>query len=164
MSVPKHIVAVAGLIADDLGRVLMIRNLRDEWEFPGGQVEEGEDLIEALQREVWEETGVGISVGELVGVYSNVQSCIVMLDFLCKPIGGDLKMSEESLEVEWVNRTEVLSRIKLPVICDRMRDMLEFDGQVVYRAYSFGINATRIVDYTIKEERNISGARGVAGK
>ena len=65
MSVPKHIVAVAGLVADDLGRVLMIRNLRDEWEFPGGQVEEGEDLIEALQREVWEETGVVISVGEL---------------------------------------------------------------------------------------------------
>jgi len=154
MSVPKHIVAVAGLVADDLGRVLMLRNLRNDWEFPGGQVEEGENLIEALQREVLEETGVIISVGELVGVYSNVQSRIVMLDFLCKPIGGDLKTSQESLEVEWVNRTEALSRIKLPVIRDRMKDMLEFDGQVVYRAYTFDTNATR-AEYTIKEERNI---------
>jgi ADP-ribose pyrophosphatase YjhB (NUDIX family) len=110
MSVPKHIVAVAGLVVDDFHRVLMIRNLRNAWEFPGGQVEEGENLIEALQREVLEETGIIISVSKLAGVYSNVQSHIVMLDFLCKPVGGDLKTSQESLEVEWVEESEVLSR------------------------------------------------------
>ena len=154
MNVPKHIVAVAGLVVDDFDRVLMIRNLRNDWEFPGGQVEEGENLIEALQREVLEETGIIISVGELAGVYSNVQSHIVMLDFLCKPTGGDLKTSQESLEVEWVKRTEVLSRIKLPVIHDRMKDMLEFEGQVIYRAYTFDTNVTR-TEYSINEERNI---------
>jgi len=154
MSTPRHIVAVAGLVVDETGRVLMIRNLRDEWEFPGGQVEEGENLVEALRREVWEETGITISVGDLVGVYSNVQSCIVMLDFLCRPLSGDLKTSSESLEVEWVNPDDVLSRIELPVIRDRMKDMLEFNGQRIYRAYSFDTNSTRGA-YTISEERTI---------
>ncbi len=154
MNVPKHIVAVAGLVVDDGGRVLMIRNLRNEWEFPGGQVEEGENLIEALQREVLEETGVKVSVDGLVGVYSNVQSHIVMLDFRCKAVGGELKTSAESLEVEWVEPGEALSRIKLPVIQDRLKDMLNFKGQVIYRAYAFDTKANHVA-YTINEERKI---------
>ncbi len=111
-------------------------------------------IIEALQREVWEETGITISVGELVGVYSNVQSHIVMLDFLCKATGGELKTSPESLEVEWVKRAEVLSRIKLPVIQNRMKDMLEYDGTTVYRAYRFD-TTNRQTGYLVSEERTI---------
>ena len=61
---PKHIVAVSGLISHPSGKVLLIRGPRRGWEFPGGQVEEGENLIEALQREVQEETGVTASIGE----------------------------------------------------------------------------------------------------
>ncbi len=132
----------------------MIRNARNVWEFPGGQVEEGENLIESLEREILEETGISASVGELVGVYSNIQSHIVMLDFLCKSRGGELKTSPESLEVAWVERNEVLSRIALPVIYDRMKDMLDFDGHIVYRAYTFDADTTH-TQYTIEEERNI---------
>lgn len=84
LSPPKHIVAVAGLVRDARGWVLMVRSPRRDWEFPGGQVEEGEDLITALKREVQEETGVEVAVGALVGVYSNLKSHIVMLDFLCQ--------------------------------------------------------------------------------
>ena len=84
MPTPKHIVAVAGLVSDPRGRVLMIRSPRRDWEFPGGQVEEGESLTDALRREVLEETGITVSVGALVGVYSNLKSHIVMFDFLCE--------------------------------------------------------------------------------
>lgn len=154
MSIPKHIVAVAGLVTGPEGRILMIRSPRRDWEFPGGQVEEGEDLITALQREVREETGVTVSIGPLVGVYSNVKSHIVMLDFLCEPTGGQLTVSAESLQVEWVPRDEALSRIIRPVIRDRMRDMLEFDGRVIYRAYTFNTDLIR-TEYTIHEERVI---------
>lgn len=151
---PKHIVAVAGLVTDAGGRVLMIRSPRRDWEFPGGQVEEGETLTAALKREVWEETGITVSVGALAGVYSNTKSTIVMFGFLCEPTGGDLTTSPESLEVAWVERDEALSRIVRPAIRDRMRDLLDFDGRVIYRAYTFDANEIR-TEYTIHEERFI---------
>ncbi len=154
MAAPKHIVAVAGLVQDDSGRVLMIRSPRGDWEFPGGQVELGEDLITALQREVREETGITVTVGKLVGVYSNVQSHIVMFDFLCAYVSGDPTPSTESLAVEWVERDQVLPRIIRPVIRDRMRDMLEFDGNIVYRAYSFDADKV-YTEYTIHDERTV---------
>lgn len=154
MSVPKHIVAVAGLVTDDCGRVLMVLSPRRDWEFPGGQVEEGETLTAALEREVLEETGIRIAVGNLVGVYSNVRSHIVMLDFLCDSLGGEPRPSPESLKVEWVERGEALSRVTRPAIRDRLRDMLEFDGRVIYRAYTFDAGELR-TEYTVHQERRI---------
>ncbi len=154
MTTPKHIIAVAGLVVDAQDRALMIRSPRRDWEFPGGQVEEGESLTDALRREVREETGVTVTVGALVGVYSNVQSHIVMFGFLCDLVGGELTPSVESLEVAWVNRDEALARIIRPAIRDRMRDMLEFDGQVVYRAYTFDAHEVH-AEYTVHEERRI---------
>ena len=48
---PVHIVAVGGIVANAQGQVLMIKSPRyDDWEFPGGQVEEGETLTHALER------------------------------------------------------------------------------------------------------------------
>lgn len=154
MPIPKHIVAVAGLVTDSKKRVLMIRSPRRDWEFPGGQVEEGESLTDALRREVLEETGIMVSVAALVGVYSNTKSHIVMFDFLCDIVGGELATSAESPEVAWVERDESLARIIRPAIRDRMRDMLEFDGQVVYRAYAFDANEVH-TEYTVYEERRI---------
>ncbi len=154
MNPPRHIVAVAGLVTNAQGHVLMLRNPRRDWEFPGGQVEEGETLTDALRREVFEETGVQVDVGRLVGVYSNTKSHIVMFDFVCEYIEGEPRTSAESLEVAWVARDEALGRIIRPAIRERMRDMLEFSGQVVYRAYSFDANEVH-TEYTVHEERTI---------
>ena len=154
MNTPKHIVAVAGLVSDSQGRVLMLRSPRRDWEFPGGQVEEGESLTDALRREVQEETGVIISVGPLAGVYSNIKSKIVMFDFLCNFIEGELMTSTESLEVEWVERETALVRIIRPPIHDRMQGMLKFDGQIIYRAYTFDANEVH-TEYRVHEERTI---------
>ncbi|MEO7717426.1 MAG: NUDIX domain-containing protein [Capsulimonas sp.] len=154
MPTPKHIVAVAGLVSDDHQRVLMVLSPRGDWEFPGGQVEEGESLTAALEREVLEETGVRVAAGHLVGVYSNVKSLIVMLDFLCSYVSGEPTCSSESLQVEWVARDEALSRVIRPVIQDRLRDMLEFDGRVVYRSYSFHADQVH-TEYIVHEDRHI---------
>ena len=134
---PKHIVAVSGLVCHSNGEILLIRSPRRGWEFPGGQVEEGENLIEALQREIKEEAGVTTSVGALIGIYSNVKSPTkLMFGFLADYVSGELSTSDESLETEWVARDSVLQRISNPAIYDRMKDMLNFSGQVIYRVYT----------------------------
>ena len=152
MTPPKHIVAVAGLVTNAEGRILMIRGPRRGWEFPGGQVEEGESLIEALGREVFEETGIRVEVGKLVGVYSNLRAHIVICDFLCALVSGETRTSPESLEVEWVAREDVLARITHPAIYARMKDLLDFEGQVVYRAYACETSEAR-TEFTVHEER-----------
>jgi 8-oxo-dGTP diphosphatase len=151
MEPPRHIVAVSGLVTDPLtGRVLLIRSPRRGWEFPGGQVERGETLTDALVREVREETGVTVEVSDLVGVYSNTHSHIVMFGFLCAWLEGTPTTSPESLEVAWVERDRALERVTNPAIYDRLRDMLDFDGTVVYRAY-----VRTGETYLIQEEREL---------
>ena len=134
---PKHIVAVSGLISHPNGKILLIRGPRRGWEFPGGQVEEGENLIEALQREIQEESGITASIGSLVGVYSNIKSPTKLaFGFLGDYVSGELTTSAESLETEWVARHSVLQRVSNPIIFDRMKDMLSFSRRVVYRVYA----------------------------
>ena len=134
---PKHIVAVSGLISHPNGKILLIRSPRRGWEFPGGQVEKGENLIEALQREIQEESGVTTSIGSLVGVYSNIKSpSKLIFGFLGDYVSGELTTSAESIETEWVTRHSVLQRISHPVIYDRIKDMLDFSGRVIYRVYT----------------------------
>ena len=153
---PVHIVAVGGLVTNIKDQVLMIKSPRyDDWEFPGGQVEESETLTHALEREILEETGIVVKVMTLVGIYSNVQMpSIVNIDFICEYISGKPKTSAESLQVEWVNRKDALPRIKREVIYKRMKDMLEFSGEVIYRAYLVDANQAAS-QYSEVEDRKI---------
>ena len=122
MNYPVHIVSVSGLIENDEGEILMLLSPDRGWEIPGGQVEEGESLIDALKREVKEETGTDIEVGKLKTVYSNITKrvqpdgissigSIVNFGFTGKAISDELTTSEESLEVTWVDRKKVLDLI-----------------------------------------------------
>ena len=147
MKFPTHIVAAGALVTNQKNEVLLVKNPHRGWEFPGGQIENGEDLIQGVSREVFEESGIEIKVDKLVGVYSNTKSYIgwdnktfvptkVIFDFLATAIGGSLKISEESVEVGWFDRDVVLDMISEEWIVDRMKDMLEFDGQLIYKVYS----------------------------
>lgn len=137
MNHPKHIVAVSGLVNHPNGQVLLIRSPHRGWEFPGGQVEEGEDLIEALQREIKEESGVNASIGSLVGVYSNIRSpSKVMFGFLGEYVSGELTTSDESIETRWIERDSILNKVTNPIVHDRIKDMLDFNGQIIYRVYT----------------------------
>ena len=137
MNHPKHIVAVSGLISHPDSKILLIRGPRRGWEFPGGQVEEGENLIEAFQREIEEETGITASIGPLIGIYSNIKPPTKLaFGFLGDYVSGELATSDESLETQWIARHSALQRVSNSIIYDRMKDMLNFSGRIVYRAYT----------------------------
>ena len=79
---PTHIVAAAGIVVNSSGEILLVKNNRRGWEFPGGQVEVGENVIDAVKREIMEEAGVEIEVGEVFCISSN--TCKYGRDFMTK--------------------------------------------------------------------------------
>jgi ADP-ribose pyrophosphatase YjhB (NUDIX family) len=95
---PMHIVAAGGLVTNLQGQVLLIKSPRyGDWEFPGGQVEEGETIPHALEREVFEETGIMVRVKSLVGIYSNLRKpSIVNMDFSCEYVSGELTTARKA--------------------------------------------------------------------
>ena len=57
--------------------LLMRRSDNGHWGLPGGYVEKGESVAEAVAREVFEETGVMITVGRLIGIYSDPKRQVI---------------------------------------------------------------------------------------
>lgn len=133
---PKHIVAAGALVADAGGRILLIDSPWRGWEFPGGQIEEGEDIIAGLKREVFEESGVDIAVGPMVGLYSNLSMAVVIATFLADYVAGDLTTSAESLRVKWCDREQAAGDVTHPAVLARLHDLLAYHGSVIYRAYT----------------------------
>ena len=104
-----HSVSVAGVIVDAHDRALLIKR-RDngQWEPPGGVVEAGETLPDALRREVLEETGIKIAQpATLTGVYKNMTGLIVSLVFRCQAIDGQPTTGAETRALHWATREEV---------------------------------------------------------
>ena len=58
-----------------------------------------------------------------------------MLDFACKPIGGELGTSDETTDSRWIKKEEVLDFITTPAIRKRYQAYLDFDGNVNYMEY-----------------------------
>lgn len=67
MNMPVHTVAVGGLAINENEEVLLVKNPRRGWEFPGGMVEAGETLPQALIREIKEESGANVIITGIVG-------------------------------------------------------------------------------------------------
>ena len=151
-----HIVAAGAFVTNPQGQVLLIKSPRyGDWEFPGGQVEESETIIHAVEREVLEETGIIVRVKSLVGIYSNTRKpSIVNLDFICEYVSGEPRTSAESSKVEWVDREEALGRVQRDAIHGRLKNMLEFDGGITYRAYFVDPNRVDL-NYQELENRKI---------
>ena len=110
---PEHpLVGIGAIIIKD-ERVVLVKRahppIQGQWSIPGGVLEVGELVREAAVREAREETGLIVEPGELLGVYDRVlrdpekrvQYHYVLIDFLCRPIGGDLRAASDASEVCW---------------------------------------------------------------
>ncbi|MFC9427253.1 NUDIX hydrolase [Streptomyces sp. NPDC056987] len=131
-----HSVSVAGVIVDDHGRALLIKR-RDNghWEPPGGVVEAGETLPDALQREVLEETGIKIALpATLTGVYKNMTGLIVSLVFRCQAIEGQPTTGDETKALRWVARDEVAELVD-EAYAIRVQDALDEVSPPAVRAH-----------------------------
>ncbi len=109
---PQHSVSVAGVVVRDDGRVLAIERADNgTWEPPGGVLELSETLEDGVRREVYEETGVEVSVERLTGVYKNMTRGIVALVFRCRPEAGRARPSAEATAVHWLSRQQIAERM-----------------------------------------------------
>jgi 8-oxo-dGTP diphosphatase len=105
----------------------------DWWNLPGGGMESGETVDEAICREVREETGLEVKVERLVGVYSKPQKQEVVLTFLCQAIGGTLQSTEETRECRYFS-PDALPGNTLPKHRQRIEDALLNQQRAVIRA------------------------------
>ena len=143
---PVHCAAAGGIVRNSAGEILLIRNERRGWEFPGGIIEEGENVIDGLRREIYEETGVTASIDELFCISSNTCSYPgyngvktippkVIFDFICSYESGEPQITDESLETRFVRVEYVLGMMTEPVYRERFRAYLEYKDRPFYMSY-----------------------------
>jgi ADP-ribose pyrophosphatase YjhB (NUDIX family) len=112
------LVGVGAIIIQGNQVVLVKRGhapLQGKWSIPGGVLEVGETLRRAAIREAFEETGLSIEPGELLGVFERVlpdeegrmKYHYVLIDFLCRRVAGELTAGDDADEVRWFRRDEL---------------------------------------------------------
>ncbi len=129
----KTIEVVAAIIFDD-GRIFATQRgygeFKGKWEFPGGKIESGESLQEALHREIREELDVEIEVGELLCTveYDYPAFHLKMHCFICSIIAGDLRLCEHQSAL-WLSKDELYSVDWLPADVDVLKALSSQYGQ-----------------------------------
>jgi 8-oxo-dGTP diphosphatase len=118
MEYPDRPIVGVGAVVVHEGRALIVKRAHDprrgEWSLPGGRVELGETLVEATRREIREETGLEVAVGDIVEVFDRIHPHggriryhFVIVDFLCTWIGGTLAAGDDAADAAWVRPDDV---------------------------------------------------------
>jgi 8-oxo-dGTP diphosphatase len=110
---------VAAVIWNDRQEVLLIRRTKEprkgQWSLPGGKVEFGESLEDALRREVREETGLEVALLGLAGVAETVLDAsadagnahFVLIDYSARVVSGEAKAASDAADATWFDRAAI---------------------------------------------------------
>jgi mutator protein MutT len=114
----RPVVGVGAVIVRD-GRAVIIKRAHDprkgQWSLPGGTVELGESLEDAVRREMKEETGLEVEVGPIIDVFDRihrdeqgrVRYHFVIVDYVCTAACGEAVAGSDAEAVAWVNAEEM---------------------------------------------------------
>ena len=92
---------IVGVVIEDNNKILMIQESKQKaykmWNFPGGNIEEKEDIFKAAKREVKEETGYDIKLTNLLAIYNKTTSdqSVITIRFSGKIIGSNINHNKE---------------------------------------------------------------------
>lgn len=116
---PKHPLVGVGALIYERDRVLMAERggepLKGWWSIPGGLVESGESLDEAVRREVREETGLQVKPLGVLKIFERIirdaqgaaEYHYVLIDYVCRITGGTLLAGDDVSRAEWVRRRDL---------------------------------------------------------
>jgi ADP-ribose pyrophosphatase YjhB (NUDIX family) len=107
------LVAIVSIFSDD--KVLIIRENKpaafNKWNFPGGHIEYGEDILYSARREVKEETGFDVNLIGTTGVYNFISSSnnqVILFHLIGEVAGGSLNLEEDEItDSKWIKITEL---------------------------------------------------------
>ena len=139
----RPVVGVGGVVIAN-GRALLVRRggppLEGDWSIPGGVLEIGETLVEAVRRELAEETGIEVRVLDLIEVFERIsldadgraKYHYVVLDYLCEAMGGNARAGSDVTAVAWATDSELaqysLAPAAMRVIEKAFESSREHDG------------------------------------
>ena len=109
-------VRVTGVVVED-GRILLLNQDTDtgrSWSLPGGKLEAGETLAEALVREMKEETGLDVEPGRLLYVCDHVPAEVVHMTFEVRRTGGTLGEIKAGADTTPIRGVDFVPVAKLP--------------------------------------------------
>ena len=124
-----------GAVIVDAGRILLVQRgagaMAGRWVVPGGRPRYGERMRDAVVREIKEETGLTIDVGEVVWVGDAIgpgqppEWHFSLIDFSARRVGGSLRAGDDAADVRWVP----LNQVKELPLTDTMFELLEAIGE-----------------------------------
>ena len=125
--------SVHAVITNSEGKLLLLKQTYADkrWGLPGGGVEPGETIHEAIKRECFEELGIDIIINAFTGLYYHKSFNSQVGIFRCElPDESYISLSSEHSEYKWFDISELSDIQKL-----RVQDSLDFNGQVKSRAF-----------------------------
>jgi len=137
---PARPVVSVGAVIVDGDRVVLIKRghepLKGAWSLPGGVVEIGETLHDALRREVREETCLDVEVGAVLEVLDRisrdadgrVEYHYVIVDYRCRVVGGTLACASDADAARWVSRSDLPDYELTPTVASVIARAFEIEA------------------------------------